>query len=347
LEKRCVPATFAVTTLLDNANGVNPNPGDHTGTLRQAIVDANASTDASSTIEISSTLQGASLLEGLLPTLGKNITIMADNNANPASVIVEPDPSLAAFRIFTIAQNTTCVFNHLGIEYGSAPAGFFGGGIANFGTLSLNYCTIAYNKGSGIWNSQGTLNLYLCSVYQNSNTNDYGGGILTEGGAVTIYGSRIDGNTAQFGGGIANQSGTSSLTIATDPLTGTASDVSSNSATADGGGIWSRGSLTMTGGYLGSNKAAGDGGGLFIADTGLNGATLVSVAIQSNQATGAKSNGGGFYLQEGNLTFNSITLSGNTAATGSGGAWNSQPHGSFSDNNPFYIGPNQTIVQLS
>jgi hypothetical protein len=333
--------------LSDNPNGVNPAVGAGTGTLRQAIVDANASTDASSTIEINNALQGAMLLEALLPDLQKNITITALNGANPASVIVEPDPSVAAFRIFKIDQNTTCVFNHLGIENGSAPRGSFGGGIANYGTLYLNYCTVASNSGSGIYNSQGTLKLYLCSVYGNSNTNGFGGGINNVAGAVTIYGSRIDVNTAQFGGGIANQSGTGSLTIATDPVSGTASDVSSNSATADGGGIWSEGTLTMTGGYLGSNKAAGNGGGVFLLDTGVNGATLTSVAIQSNQATGANSNGGGFYLREGNLTFNSITLSGNTAATGSGGAWNSQPNGSFSDNNPFYIGPNQTIVQLS
>src|SRR5262245_24618509 len=44
LEDRAVPAVFTVTDLGDNG-GVDPNPGDGTGTLRQAIVDANATPD--------------------------------------------------------------------------------------------------------------------------------------------------------------------------------------------------------------------------------------------------------------------------------------------------------------
>ena len=44
LEDRAVPAIFTVTDLGDNG-GINPNPGDGTGTLRQAVVDANATPD--------------------------------------------------------------------------------------------------------------------------------------------------------------------------------------------------------------------------------------------------------------------------------------------------------------
>src|SRR5262245_56452757 len=44
LEDRAVPAVFTLTKLGGNG-GVDPNPGDGTGTLRQAIVDANATPD--------------------------------------------------------------------------------------------------------------------------------------------------------------------------------------------------------------------------------------------------------------------------------------------------------------
>src|SRR4029450_9143463 len=44
LESREVPAAYTVADLGDNG-GVNPNPGDGTGTLRQAIVDANATSE--------------------------------------------------------------------------------------------------------------------------------------------------------------------------------------------------------------------------------------------------------------------------------------------------------------
>ena len=41
LESRCVPSTFTVTNTGDNS-GVNPSAGAGSGTLRQAIADANA-----------------------------------------------------------------------------------------------------------------------------------------------------------------------------------------------------------------------------------------------------------------------------------------------------------------
>src|SRR3954469_13919759 len=45
LEDRAPPATFTVTNTGDNG-GINPAPGAGTGTLRQAIIDANASSGA-------------------------------------------------------------------------------------------------------------------------------------------------------------------------------------------------------------------------------------------------------------------------------------------------------------
>src|SRR5438128_293985 len=48
LEDRTVPSTFTVTNTGDNG-GVNPAPGAGTGTLRQAIVDANAAATGTAT----------------------------------------------------------------------------------------------------------------------------------------------------------------------------------------------------------------------------------------------------------------------------------------------------------
>src|SRR5262249_59171942 len=117
--------------------------------------------------------------------------------------------------------------------------------------------------GMGILNATGTLSLYLCNVYENTNPTDYGGGIQNAGGSLTITGGSIYLNSAQFGGGIANTSITGSLTIRVDNLTGAVPDIRSNTATQNGGGIWNNGNLSMTGGYLPLQTAGGHRGGAF------------------------------------------------------------------------------------
>jgi hypothetical protein len=307
---------------------------DSQKSLRQAIIDADNSTDASSTITFDSSLTGTITLESALPALKKNITI---TGAGWGNVSVVRDTTKLAFQIFNIAKGTTCEIDGLFIGSGSSPSG--GGGVVNAGNLTLDGCTIANNTGGGIFNvatgqGNGSLTLTGCSVYGNSNPGQDGGGIENVGGVVYISNSEIYGNSAQDGGGIWNSSG-SGLYIGQ-------SDIFGNTATGNGGGIYNAGTLGMTSGTLSSNSAAGNGGGLYLAG---GTATLTSVSIQGNGATGATSKGGGFYLNTGNLTLNGITISGNTAATGPGGTWNSQPGGSLTINNPVSI--TDAIVKLS
>ena len=75
LEDRTVPSIFTVTNTGDNG-GVNPNPGDGTGTLRQAIIDANANSGAD---DIVFNIAGGGLntirLASALPTITDAVTI--------------------------------------------------------------------------------------------------------------------------------------------------------------------------------------------------------------------------------------------------------------------------------
>ena len=90
-----------------------------------------------------------------------------------------------------------------------------GGGLANFGTTTLNNCTVSGNSaynGGGLSND-GTLTLTNCTVSGNSatatpsNFTKTGGGGLYNGGTLTMTNCTVSGNTARgvfTGGGVVN-----------------------------------------------------------------------------------------------------------------------------------------------
>jgi parallel beta-helix repeat protein len=120
-------------------------------------------------------------------------------------------------------------------------------------------------------------------------SDDFGGGLYTYRGRVTMVGSTVAGNRVtggtNDGGGI--YSSDSQMTL-------TATRVIGNSAAGDGGGILHNGSnhadkfLKVTGGTISGNTAGATGGGIH----GLQGGkiTLKGTSVQLNQAVG---NGGG------------------------------------------------------
>jgi len=103
-----------------------------------------------------------------------------------------------------------------------------GGGIANFGTLTVSDSTITGNS-AGV----------------------NGGGIANEsGGTATVSGSSFSNNSAGVnGGGIANESG--------GTATVSGNSFSNNSAGTDGGGIFNSGMLTQSGNSFTGNSPDG------------------------------------------------------------------------------------------
>jgi hypothetical protein len=93
-----------------------------------------------------------------------------------------------------------------------------GGGIENFGTLTVTGCTITGNiapfqgsVGGGVRNQRGaTLTMTDCVVTDNHADNaGSGGGIFNIGGTLTLSsGASVRGNSAPEGGGIFNSGGT-------------------------------------------------------------------------------------------------------------------------------------------
>ena len=207
-------ATFTVMNLNDNG----------AGSLRQAIIDANATAGAD-TIDFQAGLTGTITLASALPQITQDLTI----NGPGADVVTVSGAS--AFQVFNIAGGVTVSISGLTISNGNA--GFFssgGGGAQNFGTLTVTNSTFSFNSAAG-----------------------NGGGILNNtGGTLTVTNSTFSFNSAAGnGGGINNTGGT---------LTVTNSTLSFNSAAGSGGGIVNLGTLTITDSSFSGNSASIGGG---------------------------------------------------------------------------------------
>ncbi len=130
-----------------------------------------------------------------------------------------------------------------------------GGGIANLGTLTLNDSVVRGNtgyNGGGILN-WGTLNLTGSVVRENRAVEGGGGGIVNvRGSTLTLTGSVVRDNRAVEGGGIANEYGT---------VTITESVVRGNRADKNGGGIANSGTLTLRRSSSVTDNTAGTHGG--------------------------------------------------------------------------------------
>jgi CSLREA domain-containing protein len=133
---------------------------------------------------------------------------------------------------------------------------------------------------------------------------------VTSSGSLTLNDAtvRFGRNTSASGGGIRSDG---------RPLTLTNVTVADNTVTDgnDGGGIYNSGGvLTITGTTISGNTAgsnsSSDGGGVYTTHN----ATLTNVTLTSNSATGS---GGGFRTDGGTSTFTNVTISHNSAPTGS------------------------------
>ncbi|MEM8556499.1 MAG: choice-of-anchor Q domain-containing protein [Bacteroidota bacterium] len=207
--------------------------------------------------------------------------------------------------------------------------------------------------GGGVFNAGGTLNLRQVNVLANvaDGAAGSGGGLLSDGGSVTIQGGVFDGNTSvRAGGGIeTTNSAMLSVTEVTflsnttggAPGNGGAIHVTgpgmttivggmamANTAASEGGAFWNgTGTMTIDGTEIGGgaqpagNVASGaeannGGGGLFNA-----GGTLIvkNAFIGNNRADGAAGSGGGILNDGGTLQVDSTVVRSNTANRAGGG----------------------------
>lgn len=212
-------ALFQVTNFLDSG----------LGSLRQAILDANSAV-GQDTIEFNSSLTGGTinLTSGEL-LISDSLTV---NGLGANSLAIDAGGTSRVFNIFNFNSQPEVTLNGLTISGGQGDGFFgYGGGITNYGLLTINNSTITKNFANfaaGIQNI-GTITIANSTIFDNTATSSFGG--FYNVGQATIINSTISGNQASFfGGGIFNSN---LLTIENSTITG-------NSG-SDGGGIFSFG----------------------------------------------------------------------------------------------------------
>jgi hypothetical protein len=285
LEDRITPTTFTPTLFTDGV------PGFQVTTLREAVLAADndgAPGSGTDTIQLS-----AGTYKLTVPNTGGqhevsdmagdlNITNTAhaliiqgttDANGHPTTIIQQT----VADRVFQIVNpGTTVTFKNLIIEGGNAQDDGSAGAAAGKSTA----------QGGGILDDGGNVTLSNVVVQSNLATagNDFaaqGGGLFAQNGSLTINSSVIQNNLARGGTGTGGATGFE----------------------AQGGGVCylSTGALTITGSTVANNRAQGGAG---------------------NNATGTdggEADGGGVYSAADTTTITGSTLSGNEADSGGGG----------------------------
>jgi streptogramin lyase len=291
---------LVVTTAADLSGG-------HTGSLRDAVAQANCDAEAgqSDTITFDPRLAGATikLTQGQLELSGSGGSIAIDGSNLSAHITLSGNN---ASRVFLVDGGVQAVIKGLTIQDGKvlpAPATVPpsmdktlgpGAGIENDGTLTLSGDTITNNSAG------------------DSTTYDTGGGVYNSG-ALTVSNSTISSNFASAGGGIENGDlDRSGAIVPAGRLTISHSTISFNTASSGaGGGIDNTGTLlvqnTIASGNSASGYGTGNGGG--IANRGGT-LTVSSSTFSSNTAYA----GGGIYSGPGAATVATSTFSFNSAA---------------------------------
>ncbi len=237
-------------------------------------------------------------------------------------------------------------------------AGAYGGGYYGVNLLTVADSTIHDNtasglsgRGGGIY-GQGMATLTLTNSSVNGNTAigilaGSGGGIRAAGiGMLTLTNSSVNGNTASgglsgSGGGVYTEMGLNMTDSHVDNNTtaGSGGDgggiwaenagvpnhfknvtISGNTASSNGGGMWSKAGFTMENSTVSGNEAKdGHGGGVYASGAGPGWVVeLKGVTVNNNKTTGAGGDGGGVYCT-GALAIEDSTVSSNVASGRGGG----------------------------
>jgi hypothetical protein len=296
-----------------------------------------------------------------LPVITSPITIVGNGATLVRNASVAPN-----FRFFNVAVNGNLTLRDLGLRNGRAGSSgttqllLGGGAIVNQGTLNIVNSNLSYNRasyGGAIYSQPVTGSLSLNNTTFSYNIADFYGGALYNFGPAVVSGGILRFNQASTSGGaILQDSSTLSVTNATvrdnvTPGSGAGiavrtiltdsqlwiqtTDVISNAAAINGGGIYNTASNGLTsivhvaGSHIAANRAnstvatEGIGGGIFNGwSQGVNGGVAQTFISQSTVADNVARTGGGvanldatgFTTRTAQIVISQSTLARNTAA---------------------------------
>ncbi|WP_089725263.1 choice-of-anchor Q domain-containing protein [Candidatus Thiosymbion oneisti] len=275
---------FTVTNANDNG----------TGSLREAVTQANAAGTGPHRITFAAGVTGPIVLTGDQIDITQALTITGPTTG----LTIDGNQASRTGRIFGVTERVAVTLEQLTLTNAKTTAigsGFDcakttggGGAICAEGDLTLGNSTVSGShtersgtNGGGIFGHQ-TVTLTNSTVSENYTEDASGGGIASSAG-ITLTNSTVSGNYTQGsnsrGGGIY---GSSTVTLTNSTVSGNYTQ----GGNADGGGIYSKGTVTLTNSTVTKNATRG----------------------------GAK--GGGVYLFTGTATFTSSILAGNTKGAG-------------------------------
>ncbi len=332
-----VVALFAVAFNLPSSAGATPtglviqvnkslvdapdaNPGDevcetaagnNVCTLRAAIMEANAYPGAD-TIQ----LQPGATYVLTLPGDDQaahtgDLDILEDLTIEGAGATVDGGGDAVKDRVIQVYnQNAAVQLFDLTITNGKPVQN--GGGIYNYGTLTLTNVTVrdnwTGNYGGGILDAGGDLTLINSTVRDNE-CSCIGAGISIAHSTLTLLNSTISGNDSINGRGggldIYGQNNSSTVLIVNSTISG-------NHTIWEGGGVYSQGStVTFVNSTVSGNSADRDGGGLFAYNGTVN---LRNTTIARNYADwdfDGTGSGGGIYNASAGINLANTLLANN------------------------------------
>ena len=286
LETRALLAVFTVTSTAD-ANA---------GSLRQAIIDANAAAGPDQIVFAPSTNGTEFDLTTGQMTITETVTITGNGAGN---TIVDAQQNSRIFDITSTAGNVT--INNLTLKNGRTTGN------------NPDSSTTTHSGGAIRSASSGTLTISGSALIENSTTGTRadGGAIRSQSGPIVILDSTLEGNSTvglqSTGGAIFSRAG--AVSIGRSTLSGN----STGGNSAAGGAIFTydlSAALTISQSTLSANSTAGtlSEGGAFLT---VFGPVLVSQStLTLNNA--ASSAGGAIFSYSSQLTINNSIVAGNT-----------------------------------
>jgi uncharacterized delta-60 repeat protein len=325
----------AGSLVVTNTNDSGP------GSLRQAVLDANAAAGANViTFDASvfNTPRTIALTSGVI-ALASDLTITGSGT----SLLTVSGNN--ASRIFSVPETQTVTISDLTLTQGNSATGAapgFGGAIYNQGALTLTNLVMTGNSATSdggavyVSTSGDSLAVNNCTISNNTASRNGGGIYADDGSILTVTSSVIQNNTAQTPSASAGGGG---IYLDTATFTMINSTVRNNISNLHGGGLAfdTGGTSTITLSTISGNAAAGQGGGMYLESTPL---ALTNSTVSGNSATTgggisrgigtagtdlsystiahntASADGGGIFAQEGVAAGN--TIIGNNSAGGFG-----------------------------
>lgn len=171
------------------------------------------------------------------------------------------------------------------LAIGTGVGLLLGGGIMNYGTMTLNGCSVAGNSAK---NAGGGMMLAEGSQTSFSDNNGIGENYAKNGGGIYIQKCRIEMKNTSFDKNVASDSGGALWIDRNMSAEFQKVNISSNSSTANGAGIYTRSELFLTDSTIKGNT--GGSGVYFDSDHKLT--------LKNTSVTG---NAGGIYMNAGSM----------------------------------------------